>query len=213
MIADAVGSSETGAQMSHVSIRGSVASGRFSPGPGTTILDEEMGGLVQAGHEGIGWLAQEGYVPLGYLGDSDKTVRTFPVVGGVRYAVPGDRARLLADGQIELLGRDAVTINSGGEKIFVEEVEGAIGSHPDVSDVVVVGRPSTASGSGSGGPGPARSGHLAQRRDSHRARLGSPGPVQAAQGCDLPRPHRALSLRKGRLSLGSHTGQLRLMRG
>jgi fatty-acyl-CoA synthase len=74
---------------------------------------------------------------------SDKTVRTFPVVGGVRYAVPGDRARLLADGQIELLGRDAVTINSGGEKIFVEEVEGAIGSHPDVSDVVVVGRPST----------------------------------------------------------------------
>jgi len=143
MIADAVGSSETGAQMSHVSIRGSVASGRFSPGPGTSILDEEMGGLVQAGHEGIGWLAQEGYVPLGYLGDSDKTVRTFPVVGGVRYAVPGDRARLLADGQIELLGRDAVTINSGGEKIFVEEVEGAIGSHPDVSDVVVVGRPST----------------------------------------------------------------------
>jgi fatty-acyl-CoA synthase len=129
--------------MRHVSSRGSVATGRFSPGPGTAVLDEEMGGLVEAGHEGIGWLAQEGYVPLGYLGDSDKTLRTFPVVGGVRYAVPGDRARLLADGQIELLGRDAVTINSGGEKIFAEEVEAAIGSHPDVSDVVVVGRPST----------------------------------------------------------------------
>jgi fatty-acyl-CoA synthase len=142
VITDAVGSSETGAQMRHVSTRGSVATGRFIPGPGPAVLDEEMKGLVHPGHEGIGWLAQEGYVPLGYLGDADKTFRTFPVVGGVRYAVPGDRARLLADGEIELLGRDSVTINSGGEKIFAEEVEAAIGSHPDVSDVVVVGRPS-----------------------------------------------------------------------
>jgi len=142
MIADAVGSSETGAQMSHVSSKGSVSSGRFTPGPGTKVLDDAMERLLEPGHEGIGWLAQEGFVPLGYLGDKDKTARTFPVVGGVRYAVPGDRARLLEDGQIELLGRDSVTINSGGEKIFAEEVERAIGSHPDVADVVVVGRTS-----------------------------------------------------------------------
>ncbi len=86
-------------------------------------------------------------MPLGYLGDEDKTARTFPVIGGVRYSIPGDRARYLADGTIELLGRDSVTVNSGGEKIFVEEVERAIAGHPSVADVVVTGRPSERWGS------------------------------------------------------------------
>jgi 3-oxocholest-4-en-26-oate---CoA ligase len=90
----------------------------------------------------MGWLAQRGYVPLGYKGDAAKTAATFPVIDGIRYAIPGDRARHRADGVIELLGRDSVTINSGGEKIFVEEVETAIASHPSVADVVVTGRPS-----------------------------------------------------------------------
>src|SRR5208282_2197737 len=81
-------------------------------------------------------------VPLGYLGDGEKTTRTFPVLNGVRFAVPGDRARYLPDGRIELLGRDSLSINSGGEKIFVEEVEAAIAGHPAVADVVVVGKPS-----------------------------------------------------------------------
>ena len=84
---------------------------------------------------------------MGYLGDEDKTARTFPVIGGVRYSIPGDRARYLADGTIELLGRDSVTVNSGGEKIFVEEVERAIAGHPSVADVVVTGRPSERWGS------------------------------------------------------------------
>lgn len=81
-------------------------------------------------------------MPLGYKGDATKTAATFPVIDGVRYSVPGDRARHLADGSIELLGRDSVTINSGGEKIFAEEVESAVASHPAVADVVVAGRPS-----------------------------------------------------------------------
>ena len=81
-------------------------------------------------------------MPLGYLGDADKTARTFPVIGDVRYSVPGDRARLTAEGVIELYGRDSVTINSGGEKIFAEEVEQAIAHHPDVYDVVCAGRAS-----------------------------------------------------------------------
>ena len=81
-------------------------------------------------------------MPLGYLGDAEKTARTFPVIGGIRYSVPGDRARLTNDGVIELYGRDSVTINSGGEKIFAEEVEQAIAHHPDVYDVVCAGRPS-----------------------------------------------------------------------
>ncbi|MGH9216426.1 MAG: AMP-binding enzyme, partial [Acidimicrobiales bacterium] len=90
----------------------------------------------------IGWLAQAGRVPLGYLGDAAKTAATFPVIDGVRHAVPGDRVRLLADGAIELLGRDSVTINTGGEKVFAEEVEQALTAHPDVADAVVTSRPS-----------------------------------------------------------------------
>ena len=105
------------------------------------IVDETLSRVLKPGHDGNGWLAQTGNVPLGYLGDPDKTARTFPVIDGVRYSIPGDRARHRADGLLELLGRDSVTINSGGEKIFVEEVERAIAGHPAVADVVVAGRP------------------------------------------------------------------------
>ncbi|MDQ6697488.1 MAG: acyl-CoA synthetase [Actinomycetota bacterium] len=142
MVLDAVGSSETGAQMGHTSTKGTAATGEFTPGPGTVVVSEEIDRLLVPGDGLIGWLAQEGYVPLGYLGDAAKTARTFPTIDGVRYSVPGDRARWRADGIIELLGRDSVTINSGGEKIFAEEVEQAIAHHPGVYDVMVVGRAS-----------------------------------------------------------------------
>ncbi|MCV7443901.1 acyl-CoA synthetase [Mycobacterium paraense] len=142
VVVDGVGSSETGAQMHHMSAPGAVSTGTFNAGPDTFVAAEDMSAILEPGHEGMGWLAQRGYVPLGYKGDAAKTAKTFPVIDGVRYAVPGDRARHRADGAIELLGRDSVTINSGGEKIFVEEVETAIASHPAVADVVVAGRPS-----------------------------------------------------------------------
>jgi 3-oxocholest-4-en-26-oate---CoA ligase len=142
VVVDGVGSSETGAQMHHLSMSGAVSTGTFKAGPDTFVAAEDHGSILQPGHEGMGWLAQRGYVPLGYKGDAAKTAATFPVIDGVRYAVPGDRARHRADGIVELLGRDSVTINSGGEKIFVEEVETAIASHPAVADVVVTGRPS-----------------------------------------------------------------------
>jgi fatty-acyl-CoA synthase len=142
LLTDAVGSSETGAQMNHLSTAEDTSSGRFNPGPGTVVVSEDLDKVLEPGHDGIGWLAQTGWVPLGYFADPDKTARTFPVIDGVRYSVPGDRARLLANGEIELLGRDSVTINSGGEKIFAEEVERAIAGHPAVHDVVVVGRAS-----------------------------------------------------------------------
>jgi acyl-CoA synthetase (AMP-forming)/AMP-acid ligase II len=142
VVADGVGSSETGAQMHHLSMSGAVSTGTFNAGPDTFVAAEDLGTILQPGHDGMGWLAQRGYVPLGYKGDATKTAATFPIIDGVRYAVPGDRARHSADGHIELLGRDSVTINSGGEKIFVEEVETAIASHPAVADVVVTGRPS-----------------------------------------------------------------------
>ncbi|MDT5225644.1 MAG: 3-oxocholest-4-en-26-oate---CoA ligase [Mycobacterium sp.] len=142
IIIDGVGSSETGAQMHHMSTSGSVSTGTFNAGPDTFVAAEDLSSILPLGHDGLGWLAQRGYVPLGYKGDATKTAATFPVIDGVRYAIPGDRARHRADGHIELLGRDSVTINSGGEKIFAEEVETAVASHPAVADVVVAGRPS-----------------------------------------------------------------------
>ncbi|MDP7726969.1 acyl-CoA synthetase [Mycobacterium sp. TY813] len=142
MIVDGVGSSETGAQMHHLSTSGAVSTGTFNAGPDTFVAAEDFSTILAPGHDGIGWLAQRGYVPLGYKGDAVKTAATFPVIDGVRYAIPGDRARHHEGGHIELLGRDSVTINSGGEKIFAEEVETAIASHPAVADVVVAGRPS-----------------------------------------------------------------------
>jgi fatty-acyl-CoA synthase len=107
-----------------------------------TIVSEDLRRVLGPGEDELGWLAQRGRVPLGYLGDAAKTARTFPLIDGERFSVPGDRARLTADGLLELHGRDSVTINSGGEKIFAEEVEAALAAHPAVYDVVVTGRPS-----------------------------------------------------------------------
>ncbi|OBG25271.1 acyl-CoA synthetase [Mycobacterium sp. 852002-51057_SCH5723018] len=141
-ILDAGGSSESGSQMGQVSSRLQNASGRFAPNPGAVVVSSDTTRLLAPGDDEIGWLAQQGPIPLGYLGDPQKTARTFPVIEGIRHSVPGDRARWHADGEIELLGRDSVTINSGGEKIFAEEVEAAIAEHPAVYDVVVTSRPS-----------------------------------------------------------------------
>ena len=146
-ILDAGGSSETGAQMGQTTSRAQASTGRFTPNPGAVVVSEDMTRILAPGDEEIGWLAQQGYVPLGYLGDPQKSARTFPIIEGIRHSVPGDRARWDADGGIELLGRDSVTINSGGEKIFAEEVEAAIARHPAVYDVVVAGRPSSRWGS------------------------------------------------------------------
>jgi fatty-acyl-CoA synthase len=106
------------------------------------VLSADLTRALSPGDPELGWVAQTGRVPRGYLGDPEKTARTFPVVGGLRHAVAGDRARVLDDGSIELHGRDSVTINTGGEKVFAEEVEQALKRHPAVFDVVVVGRPS-----------------------------------------------------------------------
>jgi 3-oxocholest-4-en-26-oate---CoA ligase len=148
VIADVAGSSETGSQLTHLSTSQSPAtSGVFMPADGTCVVAADLGGVLAPGDPEIGWLAREGAIPLGYLNDHEKTARTFPTVEGRRMSLPGDRARHRADGSIELLGRDSVTINSGGEKIFAEEVEDALIAHPAIRDVVVVGRPSERWGS------------------------------------------------------------------
>ena len=139
LIVDSMGASETGFQGS---VAGSDSEGKpqFVMGDHTLVITE--GGIpVEPGSGEVGLLARRGYMPLGYYKDEAKTASTFMVLNGERWVVPGDMARVEADGQITLLGRGSVSINSGGEKIFPEEVELALKSHPDVFDVVVVGVP------------------------------------------------------------------------
>ncbi|HWC68817.1 MAG TPA: acyl-CoA synthetase [Acidimicrobiales bacterium] len=142
MIVDGLGSSEAGGQVSHVSTGGGATTGIFAMEPGNHVLSADLSRPLAPGEGELGWLAKSGRLALGYLGDPEKTARTYPVIGGVRYVVPGDRARLRADGTMELHGRDSVTINSGGEKIFAEEVEAAVTAHDAVYDCVVAARPS-----------------------------------------------------------------------
>ena len=147
-IIDTAGSSETGGQGSQVSIAaGGAETGRFRLSPHNAVLSEDMTRTLEPGHDGLGWWARAGNIPLGYLDDEAKTAETFPVVNGVRYSVPGDKVRLLDDNTLELHGRESVTINSGGEKIFAEEVEHALKHHDAVFDAVVAGRPSERWGS------------------------------------------------------------------
>ena len=151
LIIDGIGSSEAGGQMQNVSVGdpSKATTGTFVAAPGNHVLHEDLSSEHAPGHDGLGWLAKSGRLPLGYLNDPAKTAKTFLTVDGVRYSVPGDRAKLLAGTDatfgvpiVELHGRDSVTINSGGEKIFAEEVEAALIAHPSVYDVVVAGRPS-----------------------------------------------------------------------
>jgi acyl-CoA synthetase (AMP-forming)/AMP-acid ligase II len=142
MIVDGLGSSEAGGQVSHVSTGTTATTGTFPLTQGNHVLAPDLSRELRPGEPELGWLAKSGRLALGYLADPAKTTRTYPVIDGVRYAVPGDRARLRADGTIELSGRDSVTINSGGEKIFAEEVEAALKANDAVYDCVVTGRAS-----------------------------------------------------------------------
>jgi acyl-CoA synthetase (AMP-forming)/AMP-acid ligase II len=141
MIVDGYGASETGG-MAYAASTKNGQTQEFRGGADAIVLSEDRTRVLEPGAGEMGWTARVGRVPLGYLNDRDATERTFPVVDGSRYAVPGDRATIGADGGITLFGRDSMVVNSGGEKIFVEEVEEAVRRHPDVFDALVVGRPS-----------------------------------------------------------------------
>lgn len=139
-VVDVLGSSETGRQA--VASSDARSTGGFRPGGEMAIVDATRTSVLERTSTETGWLAQGGRIPRGYLGDRAKTLDTFPVIGGRRWAVAGDRAAWAADGSVTLLGREAVTINTGGEKVFAEEVEQAVKHHPGVYDALVVGRPS-----------------------------------------------------------------------
>jgi acyl-CoA synthetase (AMP-forming)/AMP-acid ligase II len=145
IIVDGVGASESGNNGLVISTKASTTT--FGGGPtvrpseGTVVLDEQLR-PVEPGSERIGKIARTGHIPLEYYKDPQKTAEVFVTAAdGRRYSMPGDFAKVEADGSVTLLGRGSVSINSGGEKIYPEEVEQAIKSHPDAFDAVVVGVP------------------------------------------------------------------------
>jgi acyl-CoA synthetase (AMP-forming)/AMP-acid ligase II len=140
VLLDAFGASETGSQgmdAGGVQPDGGI---KFRMNAQTVVLDDQ-GKPVEPGSGQIGKLALRGRVPLGYWNDAEKSARTFVEIGGVRHVLIGDVARVESDGTITVFGRGSQCINSGGEKIYPEEVEGALKSHPDVFDALVVGIP------------------------------------------------------------------------
>jgi acyl-CoA synthetase (AMP-forming)/AMP-acid ligase II len=145
IIVDGVGASEVGGNGVLLCTKGNTrmlgGGPTFKPGPGTVVLDEHLN-VVQPGTGVIGKIARTGHIPLEYYKDPKKSAETFfTAPDGKRYSMPGDFARVEADGQVTLLGRGSVSINSGGEKIYPEEVEHAVKSHPACFDAVVIGVP------------------------------------------------------------------------
>ena len=140
-IVDGYGASETGGMAFGARSRSTRPDG-FTPGAGADVASEDRSRFLAPGDDEIGWTARRGRVPLGYLGDPERTEATFPIIDGERVAIPGDRAQRLPDGSIRMLGRDSMVVNTGGEKVFVEEVEEVLRRHPDVADALAVGRPS-----------------------------------------------------------------------
>ena len=142
VLTDSIGSTETGfSGLAQVTKDTDMKAGpTVVPGAETIVVDDDMNPLPP-GTGQTGRIARSGHVPLGYYKDPDKTAATFPVVNGVRYVIPGDFAIHEADGTITLLGRGSQCINTGGEKVYPEEVEAILKEHPDVFDVLVVGIP------------------------------------------------------------------------
>jgi acyl-CoA synthetase (AMP-forming)/AMP-acid ligase II len=143
IVSEAIGASETGSngytlvQAGQTEARGP----RVTAILDTVVLDDDMV-PIEPGSGAVGKLARAGNIPVEYYKDPEKSAQTFVTApDGTRYSMPGDFATVEADGRIVLLGRGAVSINSGGEKIYPEEVEAAIKSHPDVYDCTVVGVP------------------------------------------------------------------------
>jgi fatty-acyl-CoA synthase len=142
-LVDNISASEGGPfGVAEASSEADLADGRFALAAVARVLDDQDRD-VRPGSGQVGVLASAGPQPVGYLHDPERTARTWRVIDGVRYAVPGDLASLDADGKLVLLGRGDGVINTGGEKVFPEEVEQALLAHPAITDAVVFGTPDT----------------------------------------------------------------------
>jgi 3-oxocholest-4-en-26-oate---CoA ligase len=145
VILDMVGASEGGPFAVAMTMPGQdpVATAAFMATPNTALFDDQTWEKIEFGSGRSGVLAASGSMPDGYFGDPDKTANTFRVIDGVRYTIPGDFAEIEADGTVHLRGRGSVCINTGGEKVYPEEVEVAARAHPSIEDCVAVGTPDT----------------------------------------------------------------------
>ena len=209
IVMDGVGSSETGIQMSHMSMPGAVSTGKFNAGPDTSVAGEDLDSILEPGHDGMGWLAQRGYVPLGYKGDAAKTAKTFPVIDGVRYSIPGRpraaprrgrhrtaRPRL---GDHQLRRREDIR-RGGGERGVVA---------PGGSRRRRVRQAKRAVGPGGGRDRRPRRRRHRRRTGTHRARGRRHRPLQAAEGRGVPARHRAQPGGQGGLPVGPRAGAQR----
>jgi acyl-CoA synthetase (AMP-forming)/AMP-acid ligase II len=140
-LVDLYGASEaSGLGYSVTTVDKEMPTGRFTPGPKTVLL-ASTGEILGPGQPGEGMIARPEPIPIGYFGDPAKTLETFQTIQGQRYSVPGDWARRHEDGTMELVGRGNLVINTGGEKVFVEEVEQAVKQLDGVDDAMVIGVP------------------------------------------------------------------------
>ena len=139
-ILDSFGSSETGYNGSEAEGSSPDKGLKFKMTERTAVISED-GRIIAPGSDEVGRVGQRGHIPLGYYNDEKKTAETFVEIDGERWVLMGDAAHIDAAGVIHVLGRGSVCINSGGEKVFPEEVESALKSHPDVVDAVVAGVP------------------------------------------------------------------------
>lgn len=142
MVIESIGASELGMQaMANDTDSGQKGVPAYQLREGTVLLKQDRSGELEPGTDETGWITSTGDLCLGYMGDKEKTEATFQTINGKRYAIGGDRGRFLPDGRVLFLGRDSSCINSGGEKIYAEEVERIVKSHPAVYDALVVGIP------------------------------------------------------------------------
>jgi acyl-CoA synthetase (AMP-forming)/AMP-acid ligase II len=143
IFSDSIGATETGFTGMGMQDKNAISTDgpMVALGPNTIVLDDDNHPIDPSNVGAVGRIARGGSVPVGYYKDPEKSAKTFIEVDGARYSVPGDNARIEADGKVTLLGRGSNCVNTGGEKVYPEEVEMAIKNHPAVYDTLVVGIP------------------------------------------------------------------------
>ena len=200
-IINGYGSSETGNMGFGHSQVGKQAD-TFTLREGGLVLSEDYARFLEPGETEVGWVAREGRIPLGYFDDPDATRKTFPEVQGRRVVISGDRASIEEDGTLRLFGRDSLVVNTGGEKVFVEEVEEVLRAHPAVADALVVGRPSERWGEELVALVALRPWRRRRPRSAVCALHLAAGAIQGPEGFHLRRPGSPARQRQGGLPLG-----------
>ena len=213
MIIDAFSSSEAVGMGQSVSSAGAgAATAKFTVGENTRVITDDGRDVVPGSGE-VGRVAVGGFQPIGYYKDEEKSAATFLIIDGKRYSVPGDFAEVEADGSITLLGRGSVCINTGGEKVFPEEVEEVLKTHESVRDAVAVGVPDEKFGEAITAVVELAPGAELDEAGADRPREGPAGGVQGAEAGARDRHDRPGAQRQGRLQAAQAVRRRRLSAG